>query len=151
MANTGRLSGLPTELGYACHHLPVGEFEDPSDPHAAMDLEADGIIEHFEPAHPSSSGPLPIAGGVSTRKIVFICKSTPRYAVHTLLAPPKESTARWKGWLDRYETWSVLVEGHPEFSHRNLRGRRAPAHEEEAAPHVRTEAPEVEDASSSFL
>ncbi len=151
MANTGRLSGLPTELGYARHHLPVGEFEDPNDPNAAMDLEADGIIEHFEPTPPSTRGPRPVAGGGASRKIVFICKSAPRYAVHTLLAPPKESIARWKGWLDRYETWSVLVEGHPEFSHRNLRGRRVPAHEEEAVPNVRTEAPELEDASSSFL
>ncbi|MDE1835378.1 MAG: hypothetical protein KGJ23_02050 [Euryarchaeota archaeon] len=148
MQARSRLSAVHTELGYAQHELPMGEFEDLSRPRATIRLEADGVIEHFEKRkalRPSDEPEDPLG-----RKVLFICKERPKYAVHTLLAPqvPQE---RWKAWLDRYEVWAELVEVHPEFGHRDARGRRVQVkHHEPVSVEVRTGTLEAKDASTAF-
>ena len=72
--------------------------------------------------------------------------------MHTLLAPSADRP-RWRAWVDRYETWNVLVRDHPEFAPRDLRGaraspRRTPPHEVLEELEVRMGA---EDASASFM
>lgn len=141
----------PTELGYACHRLPMGRFDNIELPPSVLELEGDGVIEHYDPPVCRMPGP---QGPVfwRSRKVVFLCHEGPRYAVHTLLAPTEVEPA-WLAWMDRYENWQHLVEGHPEFGHRDLHGRRvrhARAHAEELAVQVLTHPAAAEDPASAF-
>lgn len=145
---TTRSPRLATELGYARHRLPMGVFDVLEEPHEVLELDADGIIEHIERDSMPPGGPL---GEIRSRSVLFMCKGIPKYSVHTLLAPraPRE---RWQAWIDRYDTWSVLVEEHPEFSPRDLRGRRG-RHKSSwsALEELRPSESEPADASASFL
>lgn len=148
MAPRGRLEELRTELGHGRHKLPVGEFEDPRDPPAVVELEADGIVEHFEGA----SGPRARSsrGVPHGRYTLFICRDDPKYAVNTLLAPQR-SNEPWKAWIDRYETWSALVEAHPEFGPRGPDGRRPRPKAPEPSAVVQTGPVEETDAAACFI
>ncbi len=146
----GRHAEFETELGYARHRLPMGAFSDPKDPPAVLELEADGVIEHFEREEPPRKPEGPGLPPVRSRSVLFICREPPKYAVHSLHAPQAKGE-RWTAWIDRYVAWSEVVEGHPEFAHRDVHGRRPSAKTKGTSVEVHTRPRAAADASASFF